>query len=198
MLITPPALTTSFYCSFLISHFFSSLRPSFSLVSLFSLSHALLFPCSAVAWRDATACNGLKGLHSNNRETNCRALLARVIVSYGDQVGLGCDLAARDQQQPALVYHRSFCYGDVPLFSPRFRDSPLHRSARFMLGADKPCMSASEYVKRTTRCARGYQSDLITRLHAIGCIACNVDGSVTLATLRFAVQYPAIEARVSE
>lgn len=23
----------------------------------------------------------------------------------------------------ALVYHRSFCYGDVPLFSPRFRDS---------------------------------------------------------------------------
>lgn len=94
----------------------SSSRRLFSLLSslprIFSrvARASALFHLPAIA-AAATACNGLKGLHSNNRETNCRAL-ARYRARL---VGLA---ATR-----ALVYHRSFCYGDVPLFSPRFRDS---------------------------------------------------------------------------
>lgn len=111
MLITPPALHVLLL---FLSHFsFFSLRQPSSLfqrvpsLSLFYRSP----PC------DTTACNGLKGLHSNNRETNCRALARYRARPVGRS-----KLAARDPA-PALVYHRSFCYGDVPLFSPRFRDS---------------------------------------------------------------------------
>ena len=90
----------------------------FSLSLSLSLSLSFLFGSTVAAVRHDTACNGLKGLHSNNRETNCRAL-ARYRAS---PVGRP-RLAARAKPAPALVYHRSFCYGDMPLFSPRFRDS---------------------------------------------------------------------------
>lgn len=108
------------------SFFFLSLRRSSSLLRVFSsVTLALSFSLFISLLRgvplppcDTTACNGLKGLHSNNRETNCRAL-ARYRAS---PVGRP-RLAARARPAPALVYHRSFCYGDVPLFSPRFRDS---------------------------------------------------------------------------
>jgi hypothetical protein len=59
MLITPSALTTSFYCSFLISHFF------FLLAGGSSPSAGPRWSLSLSGWRaafparvDATACNG--------------------------------------------------------------------------------------------------------------------------------------------
>lgn len=49
----------------------------------------------------------------------------------------------------ALVYHRSFCYGDVPLFSPRFRDSLTHR-----LVSSHPPRSLSK-ASAVSVCCRG-------------------------------------------
>lgn len=46
----------------------------------------------------------------------------------------------------ALVYHRSFCYGDVPLFSPRFRDS-LTTSPSSGLSTDPQTSAASVYCR---------------------------------------------------
>lgn len=113
MLITPPALHVlllflSHFSFFFCLFFFRSvgrLLPGrvFSPVArIRSLSLSFLRPFPPGVYRlpprDTTACNGLKGLHSNNRETNCRALARYRARPVGRS-----KLAARDQHQRSYI-----------------------------------------------------------------------------------------------
>jgi len=68
-----------------------------------------------------TACNGLKGLHSNNRETNCRALARYRAWPVGRP-----RLAARDQHQRSYITV-AFVTATCLCFRLVFA-IPLHRS----------------------------------------------------------------------
>lgn len=146
--------STSFYCFFLISlsffrHSFlfspscllSSVADFLSL--LISLLQLLLPPC------DTTACNGLKGLHSNNQETNCRALARYRARPVGRP-----RLAARDQHQHSYITV-AFVTATCLCFRLVFA-IPLHRSLSSLVQTQK-------HRRRVYR--RGTSRRLHSRLH---------------------------------
>lgn len=147
MLITPPArpfivpfshfgfFPPSSAAVFSLSLFFSLLLRIFSRVA----RARSLSPSAVVA--AATACNGLKGLHSNNRETNCRAL-----ARYRARAGRTSRAPGRSYITVAFVTATCLCFRLVFAIL-------LHRLTRLppsSLDADLQTSSAGVCCRRTT------------------------------------------------
>lgn len=161
MLITPPALHVLLL---FLSHFsfFSLLRRPSSLLRvssslrIFTLSFFLYF--SPPAYRlppcDATACNGLKGLHSNNRETNCRALARYRARPVGRS-----KLAARDQHQRSYI---TVAFVTVTCLCFRLVFAILLHRSLLRLSTDSETSSANGILSRNKSWTLLFETRLIT------------------------------------